>query len=88
MVLQPDPAHPVGQGQQEFIAIEVVGAEGQPRLGYQVAVQVDLFGLGSKLLGLVRHDIERDVLPQVPLRKMLAGEQRRIDQDLVTRLVP
>jgi hypothetical protein len=39
-----------------------------------VAVQLDLSGRGVQQLGLVGHGVERDLLPEVPLRKYLPAK--------------
>ncbi|PAV92766.1 hypothetical protein WR25_08449 [Diploscapter pachys] len=53
----------------------------------QPLVRVDLLGRRGEFLGIVREDVEVHALRQRPRLAVAAGEQRRIDQDLVIRLV-
>ncbi len=87
-MLQPDPAHPIGQREEEVVLVEGLAPEGRQGFLDQGAVGGDLIGLGVQLLGLVGDDVERDVLPQVPLAEMGAGEDRRIDQRFIVGLGP
>ena len=87
-MLEPDSADLVRHCEQQLVVIEVVGPERQPRFGDHVAVKTDLFWRCGKLGRLVRHDIERHPLAQVPLAKIGPGEDRRIDQCFVVRLGP
>ena len=60
MMLQPDAAHLVGQGEQELVVVEVAGAEQAVGLLDHVLEQLQLVVRGGQTLGLVGQDIQVD----------------------------
>ncbi len=58
MVLQPDPALPITQGQQKIIVVVVLRAKKLHGLRHQVAVKLELLPSHGKLLRLVGDEIQ------------------------------
>ena len=82
-MLQADAAHGVGDRQQEFVLVVVLGAEHAGRLLDELLVRVDLLGGGVELFGGVGEDVEVDARRQRPLAIIFAGKGGGVDQRLV-----
>src|SRR3546814_14724306 len=83
MMLQPDAAHLVGDGEQEVIMVEMIGAEQRARLIDQLLVLRDLVRLGVQLVRIVGDDVERHIMAEIDRLEMEARENRRILQRLI-----
>lgn len=83
MMLQPDPAHLVGQREQKFISVERARPEQRDGFGHQRCVASDMVGAGVEIFGFVGDDVQRDILAEIPFAEMAPGEHRAVDQHLV-----
>ena len=88
LMLEPDPAELVGQGDEEIVVIEVEGAVHGVGFFDQLLERCEMLGREFELLRLVGDGVELDVVAEIPLAGVLAGEDGRIDQLLVIDLRP
>ena len=86
VMLQPDPAEPVGDREQEVVMVVMLRSEGLDRLIDQLLVRVDLRRRGDQLARIVGEDVERHLVAQRDHPAVAPGEHRRIDQHLVIGL--
>ena len=82
-MLEPDPAEPLGQREQEVVVIERARTEQRQRFVDQFLVRSDVLGLGVEQARLVSDDVELHRVPEVPHPRMRAGEHGGVDQRLV-----
>ena len=83
-MLHPDAAQPVGDGQQEVVAVEVAHAEQPVGLADQVPVFVQDPGVDLQFIGGVGHHVEADRQPRarvkVDLFVVAACKHRRVHE--------
>src|SRR5690606_28136432 len=88
LVLEADPAEPVGQRKQEGVAVEMAWAEYRKRFLDQLAERDEVLGLRREQPRLVGDDADAHRVAEIPLVGVGPGEDRRIDQRLVVDGVP